>query len=176
MSLSRRVGALQYQLDAIAAGQGASRVGSSSLSSPVPSGSTAGHTGASQINPYTYGNPTNGAGNFPTSSIPQNQYHVGQVVNPGTGEYITGSTYDPVYGWLNETNLGGVYTSGGSRSISTTPFGGSYLGYLSSLKTSNPAQYAVESKSPFHFAGAPRVNNTTGAYALTSTAGGTYNF
>ncbi len=71
--------------------------------------------------------PVVGAGN------PADQYAIGQTVNPASGEKVVAALFSPVYGWINETNMGGIYTGGGGqpgRSISQLPYGGSYLGYV----------------------------------------------
>lgn len=87
-----------------------------------------------------------GSGNTPTPvltqplppspsqpQIPQDVFGVGQLVNPTTGEYVTAAGFSPVFGWLNETNLGGIYTGGGGTTpISQANYGGSYLGYVGS--------------------------------------------
>jgi hypothetical protein len=67
---------------------------------------------------------------------PTNQYSIGQVVNPASGESIVANAYSSQYGWLDLTSKGGVYTSGGSQ-----PIPGSYLGYVASLPgASQPAE------------------------------------
>lgn len=111
------------------------------------------------------------------ANIPANQFHVGQLVDQQTGESIVNSEWSPVYGWLNLTNKGGVYTGGGgTQGINSSLWGGSYLGYLNDLQTVNPQQYAIESQNPEQFSNGKIVVNPDGSYSLVDNAGQSYAF
>jgi hypothetical protein len=107
---------------------------------------------------------------------PVNPYQMGQTVN--AGESIVQSLFDPVFGWLNLTSKGGLYTSpeGGStgfRAIGSEPYGGSYLGYVSTLPQS---QQAAQMAQHGTFAPGGLSVGPNGAYTLTNTAGEAYSF
>lgn len=68
---------------------------------------------------------------------PANRYHIGEQVTPS--EKIIASVWSPVYGWINQTSLGGIYQGGGSaKGIGDLPYGGSYLGYVASKYGNSP--------------------------------------
>lgn len=105
---------------------------------------------------------------------PRNEYTLGQVVNPLSGERIVSSILSPLYGWINATNMGGVYTSGGERSISSLPYGGSYLGYVQSKYGSGTPLAMQEIALHGNFTGAEALPG--GGYQLRNAAGETYAF
>lgn len=99
---------------------------------------------------------------------PANQYAIGQVVNPASGESIVATAYSPNYGWLDLTSKGGVYTSGGS-----TPIPGSYLGYVASLPgASQPAEQQLHGD----FTGGSITVLPGGGYVEKNKAGESYVF
>lgn len=107
------------------------------------------------------------------SHTPANLYRMDQVVNPGSGERIVDIDFSQLYGWLDTTNLGGIYQGGGgSGDVAKGPFGGSYLGYAAT--TPNPAG-EVAAHGNFQGAGATVVL-PGGGYVMTNAAGEQYTF
>lgn len=102
-----------------------------------------------------------------------NNYTTGQTVNPATGEFITGAQFDPLYGWLDLTNMGGIYTGGGGAGvgIDLNNFGGSYLGYAGT--TPDP-----EGERGAHgdFSGGQISINPDLSYTITNSRGEKYTF
>lgn len=111
----------------------------------------------------------------PNLEPPPNRYPVGQVVNFAAGERIVSDVFSPIYGWLDVTNKGGVYTGGGGSkgTLAGLPFGGSYLGYVATLA---PTIQPIEMGTHGMF-GEGSVNLLpNGDYVLTNTRGEHYQF
>jgi hypothetical protein len=102
-----------------------------------------------------------------------NQYSMGQVVNPANNENIVSSQFDPLYGWLNLTSLGGVYTGGGGAGVGIggNNYGGSYLGYAG--QTADPN---AEIGAHGDFSQGGLTINPDMSYTLANTLGEKYNF
>lgn len=104
---------------------------------------------------------------------PPDRYALGQVVNPATGEKVVASAWDQVLGtWLNETSMGGIYTSGGNPQL---PGQQSYLGYVATLPG---GQQATEMALHGQFSGAPGALSVLpgGGYVETNIHGEHYQF
>lgn len=106
------------------------------------------------------------------NTLPPDKYSLGQQVT--ATEKIVGAIFSPVYGWLNETNLGGIYQGGGgSKGIGSLQYGGSYLGYLGSL---SPAQQQAELQHHGKFGPGGLSLLPGGGYIEYDTTGGYYKF
>lgn len=119
--------------------------------------------------------PANGAvspGNTGIPGIqPANQYMVGQNVGPG--ESIVQGIWDPKLNeWLNLTNKGGVYTSGGSTLLGDS----SYLGYAQQRYGSGTPSQQQELALHGNFSQGHIAVLPSGGYRLTNSQGETYNF
>lgn len=134
---------------------------------PAPTGQPA---------PTTGGISSTGAG--PAVGPAANRYSLGQVVNASSGEHIVSQAFSPLYGWLNVTNLGGVYTGGGGQpgqSISRLPFGGSYLGYVAQRFGVGTPGAQQEQRLHGAFGSNAITINPNGGYTLINTRGERYN-
>lgn len=107
----------------------------------------------------------------PAIPAPANTYSVGQTVNAGSGERIVSSVFHPKYGWLNLTNLGGIYTGSPGADIRQLQYGGSYLGYAGTQKNVAGEVAAHGTFGPTGLAIDPN-----GGYKLTNINNETYAF
>lgn len=95
-----------------------------------------------------------------------NKYAIGQTVAPG--ESIVADVWNPTYGWLNATSIGGVYE--GSSGAPKLPGLASYQGYLQSI--ARTPQGAAEMAHPISFQNGTIANNAQGnGYVLTAGGG-----
>jgi hypothetical protein len=105
-----------------------------------------------------------------SAGVPQNKYNVGDTV--GTmGEKIVAEVFSPVYGWLDETSMGGIYQGGGGNASINTNKYGSYLGYAA---TTPDPKAEIAANGDFSHGGITLLPQ--GGYAETNNRGNVYRF